>query len=953
MEIENQEQDTQLQPENQEQEIFLSPEFYTNIGDGTLTIQKNGTDVGTFTANQSNDTTINIPVPTTTSELTNDANFQNSNDVSNAISAHNQSSSSHQDIRQAITDEATTRLNADNGLQGQIDAITSSSDVVDIVGTYAELEAYDTQHLKDNDVIKVLQDETHNDAMTYWRWSKTNETWTYIGSEGPYYTKSETNTLLDEKLDADEVPDGFFDGPATITPTEGTSVEVEGGLKLKSVNLKGDTTQQTYSGKNLMPLSDVLIDNNTRETKFKIDLPAGTYTISFDLDSFILGSNSSFGISMGLVDSSGTQFADKTIVTIDSSTVIGRKSYTFTTTSDASASYNSNIRVPLTQYNNGARAELLNIQIESGSTATSYEPYVGGIASPNPNYPQTINVVTGVQNVWVHGKNLFNNNATPTTKFNDSSLGVTPLTTGVRLTSNASVSYSGAVYIIGKKEDYIGKTLTFTTHSKSSSTNNPRVYIGTCNSSGGNRTAKANETGNSGEYDLSVSWQVVDDDSNEYVCIVLYTTASVSITAGVYMDYTNAQLEIGNATSYDSYQGANYTVDLGSIELCKIGTYQDYIYKSGDDWYIHKETTKTVFDGTENWNYGSISSFYRGSLTYSGWMPSQQNLYNSHFITGNTGNTPNVCGIGSTQVFMSMDASLGVTTKAEWLTWLSNNNVTMYTILATSTDTKITDSTLIGQLNAVLNATLYQPTTTILSSGNLPAILGIVAYTEHLNSLLEIAAEPLPEQITYNNFVGTDGVNAGTAGLVPAPATTDVDKFLKSDGTWDTAGGGSSVTVVQTTGTSQTDVMSQNAVSSMVYADPSTTRQIRIGNTIGSVSNYAILIGKSGQAANTAAISIGNAAQTIGYNSVAIGADTLVNHRGSVALGSAAQTTVKGQIMVGTTNTYDGYNSTNYRLVSGVHDGQNANDAVNLKQLNALIDDINTALGTSIPHQGA
>ena len=33
-------------------------------------------------------------------------------------------------------------------------------------------------------------------------------------------------------------------------------------------------------------------------------------------------------------------------------------------------------------------------------------------------------------------------------------------------------------------------------------------------------------------------------------------------------------------------------------------------------------------------------------------------------------------------------------------------------------------------------------------------------------------------------FTGTDGVNAGTSGLVPAPATTDENKFLKSDGTW-------------------------------------------------------------------------------------------------------------------------------------------------------------------------
>ena len=43
--------------------------------DGTLTIQKNGTTVGTFSANQATDETINIEVPTKTSDLTNDSGY--------------------------------------------------------------------------------------------------------------------------------------------------------------------------------------------------------------------------------------------------------------------------------------------------------------------------------------------------------------------------------------------------------------------------------------------------------------------------------------------------------------------------------------------------------------------------------------------------------------------------------------------------------------------------------------------------------------------------------------------------------------------------------------------------------------------------------------------------------------------------------------------------------------
>lgn len=45
------------------------------IGNGTLKIQKNGVDIGTFTANQNTDITANIIIPTKISELQNDSNF--------------------------------------------------------------------------------------------------------------------------------------------------------------------------------------------------------------------------------------------------------------------------------------------------------------------------------------------------------------------------------------------------------------------------------------------------------------------------------------------------------------------------------------------------------------------------------------------------------------------------------------------------------------------------------------------------------------------------------------------------------------------------------------------------------------------------------------------------------------------------------------------------------------
>ena len=51
------------------------------VGNATLTIQKNGTSAGTFTANATSNKTINITVPTKTSDITNDSNFVASGDL--------------------------------------------------------------------------------------------------------------------------------------------------------------------------------------------------------------------------------------------------------------------------------------------------------------------------------------------------------------------------------------------------------------------------------------------------------------------------------------------------------------------------------------------------------------------------------------------------------------------------------------------------------------------------------------------------------------------------------------------------------------------------------------------------------------------------------------------------------------------------------------------------------
>lgn len=101
----------------------------------------------------------------------------------------------------AVSAEAIIRANADNNLQSQIDAITAASDVTDIVGTYAQLQAYDTTGLANKSVIKVLQDESRENETTYYRWVITDGVgaWVLIGEEGPYYTISQADSKFATK----------------------------------------------------------------------------------------------------------------------------------------------------------------------------------------------------------------------------------------------------------------------------------------------------------------------------------------------------------------------------------------------------------------------------------------------------------------------------------------------------------------------------------------------------------------------------------------------------------------------------------------------------------------------------------------------------------------------------------------------------------------------------------
>lgn len=195
-------------------------------------------------------------------------------------------------------------------------------------------------------------------------------------------------------------------------------------------------------------------------------------------------------------------------------------------------------------------------------------------------------------------------------------------------------------------------------------------------------------------------------------------------------EVSNVQVELGpTATNYEPYVGGipapnpdypqpitnvtgdqtidGYLIQLGSIELCKIGQYQDYIYKdSNDDWYVHKETGSYTINGQEEFGYNTTSQIAYINFTdikvFS--VGNIKAVLSPNFTAATSqqfddSSLDNIIGPRATQSVILMKSTSKFTSSSAAKAWFTNNPTLIYYVLATSTDTKITDNTLITQLN--------------------------------------------------------------------------------------------------------------------------------------------------------------------------------------------------------------------------------------------------------------
>ena len=129
------------------------------VNNATLTIQKNGTTVKTFTANSSTNVTANITVPTKTSELTNDSGFLTShNPVDSSLSSTSTNAIQNKVVNAALNNKANDSAVVHRSGNETIAGVKTFSDV-----TYSnkELRYKDTKYDWTNTSLDTWCDAGH------------------------------------------------------------------------------------------------------------------------------------------------------------------------------------------------------------------------------------------------------------------------------------------------------------------------------------------------------------------------------------------------------------------------------------------------------------------------------------------------------------------------------------------------------------------------------------------------------------------------------------------------------------------------------------------------------------------------------------------------------------------------------------------------------------------------
>jgi hypothetical protein len=352
--------------------------------------------------------------------------------------------------------------------------------------------------------------------------------------------------------------------PASIITLDNTVEAPFGDLKIY-----GDATQATTTGKNLF-VAEASASLNGVDLTLNAD---GTYTLEG-----IASGNANFALFIPIADvkvTAGSAYAFSSTNALPAGVEVRYEAYTTnsstgwlrhivpflsstrqsSTTSSANLTDALYVRQNIFVASNTALTTpvTFGIQLEAGDSPTSFEPYTAG-ASPNPEYPQDINVVTGEQTVKVTGKNLLSlTDGTYTNR------GVQVVVSNGRLTINrvsSDISTAFArVRLIEPITFRAGDTITLSANNTDTiGTGNPYMSI-----------RLNNGTGDIPATDVVLN---VADSHTTYTFGTETTIEQLTIRCAYQLSPQDfivlPQLELGStASDYVPYQSQSYEINLG------------------------------------------------------------------------------------------------------------------------------------------------------------------------------------------------------------------------------------------------------------------------------------------------------------------------------------------------------------------------------------------------------
>lgn len=193
----------------------------------------------------------------------------------------NKISDNRQDIDASIQD-----LHDDNSaFQARINTLVTRTDVVDVVGTYSDLQNYDTSSLGLNDIVKVLDDENYSNRCSYYKWNGIS--FTFVG-----VVKSSEPILISSSTSDSPIGDVTYVITSNCTLTITSGAGTFSGLSLKVMSTVQNGVLNINGGNITVPQNGILKYRYTG-TSWNLEKPVILNTVYPVGSIYISGSNDS------------------------------------------------------------------------------------------------------------------------------------------------------------------------------------------------------------------------------------------------------------------------------------------------------------------------------------------------------------------------------------------------------------------------------------------------------------------------------------------------------------------------------------------------------------------------------------------------------------------------------------------------------------------------------------